>query len=491
MSSRFLSRQINIPALVRIVGFLLLVEAAFLIIPLVICIVYKEPDFKAFLTAVATCGVVGMVCMFFCRPRRRDLGKREGILLTAAVWVIFSLFGMIPFMLSESIDLNFSEAFFESMSGFTTTGVSVISEVESLPFGIHFWRCLMQWIGGMGIILFTVALLPMLNSSGGMQMMNAEMTGITHDKISPRVSQTAKRLWTMYVLLTLALWGALWIGPMDLFESLCHALSTVSTGGFSTRGDSIGAWNSVYVKIVVMLFMFIGGVNFGLMYKAFSGHFRAVWKNEIFRAYVRIVIFIGIFFIIIVATRGFFSGIEELVIDPVFQVISTITSTGYTVGDFSLWGNAVFPLLFLLMFVGACAGSTSGGAKIDRMIYLWKNGKNELNKTVHPNRFYPLTVNGRVCSPELMSKVFAFMFIYFLLILVGAMILALTGIPISDSFFASFSCLGNTGLGAGVTDTSYDIISDGGMWMLSALMLIGRLEIFTVIVIFSKGFWKK
>lgn len=491
MTPRLSNKQINIPALVRIVGFLLLVEAAFLVLPLIICILNDEPDSKAFLVAIASCVIAGSFFMSCRKPRQRDLGKREGLLLTALVWVFFSLFGMIPFILSDSTALDISEAFFESMSGFTTTGVSVIGDVESLPMGIHFWRCLVQWIGGMGIILFTVALLPMLNSSGGMQMMNAEMTGITHDKISPRVSQTAKRLWLMYTLLTLALWGALWIGPMDLFESLCHSLSTVSTGGFSTRGDSIGAWDSVYVKIVVILFMFIGGVNFGLMYKAVSGHVRSLWRNEVFRAYVKIVVFASLFLVIIVAGGGLFSGFEEIVIDPVFQVVSTITSTGYTVGDFSLWGNAVFPLLYMLMFMGACAGSTSGGAKIDRMIYLWKNGKNELNKTVHPNRFYPLTVNGKVCSPELLSKVFAFIVIYIGLIFAGAIILALTGIPLGDSFFAVVSCFGNTGLGTGATSASYDVVSNGGLLVLSFLMLVGRLEIFTVIVLFTKGFWKK
>lgn len=482
--------NINYLAIARIIGFLLIVEGVFMVIPLIVSLCHHERDATAFLISTGSCFAFGLPSLLLSRKGRRDLGKREGMLLTALVWVVFSLFGMIPFIFS-SLHLNVSEAFFEAMSGFTTTGVSVWSDVETMPDGLHFWRSMMQWIGGMGIIIFTVALLPMLNSSGGVQMFNAEATGITHDKISPRVSSTAKRLWTIYTFLTVALTVLFWIGPMGLMESLCHAFSTVSTGGFSTKGDSIGAWSSIYVKIVTIIFMFIGGVNFVMIYKASTGKVRQLWGDETFRAYVKIVGFVTAFFIIIIAAKDLWSNVEELIVDPLFQVVSTITSTGFTVTDFSLWGPVVFPLLFMLMFVGACAGSTSGGAKIDRMLYLWKNGRNELNKSVHPNRFYTLAVNGRASSPELLSKVFAFIFIYCLLILVGAVLLALMGLPLSDSFFASLSCVGNTGLGAGVTADSYAIVPDWGKWILSALMLIGRLEIFTVIILFTRGFWKK
>lgn len=482
--------RLNTRAVVRIIGLLLIVESIFMSVPLGVSLAYGEADSLSFAISIAITAICGVSAYLLSKPRRRELGRREGILLTSLVWVVFSFFGMLPFIFS-SVNLNVTQGFFEAMSGFTTTGASVLSDIENLPSGIHMWRSLMQWIGGMGIIIFTVALLPMFNSSGGMQMFFAEATGITHDKLRPRVSQTAKRLWLIYTLLTVILCILLWIGPMNFFDSVCHAFSTISTGGFSTSNDSLGAWSSFYIKIVVLVFMFIGGVNFGLLYKASTGKVKLVWRDEIFRAYLWIVICVAVFFAIMIVMNGAFSNIGNLIVDPLFQVVSTITSTGYSIADFSSWGDAIFPILFILMFIGACAGSTSGGAKVDRILFLWKNSRNELNKNIHPSRFYPLSINGRTCSHEMLSKIMAFIFIYLVLVMMGAIAVALTGIPLGDSFFAAFSCIGNTGLGSGVTSASYNIIPDFGKWILSLLMLIGRLEIFTVLILLARGFWKK
>ncbi|MCM1518112.1 MAG: hypothetical protein NC117_05685 [Pseudoflavonifractor sp.] len=483
---------INLPMILRVIGWLLMIEATFMTAPLLTGIIYRDGSLMAFVYTILITGFSGFAMTFFIRPAHNDMGKREGFLLTALVWVIFSFFGMLPFILTAP-HLNMSEAFFESMSGFTTTGASVIMDVEALPRSILMWRCLMQWIGGMGIILFTLAVIPMLNHSGGMQMFNAEVTGITHDKLRPRVSQTAKRLWAVYIVLSCTLCMLLWIGPMDFFDSVCHTLSTISTGGFSTRNASIAAWDSAYINIVLTIFMFLGGVSFALLYKASLGDVKALWRNDTFRAYIRVVLIIFVIFVICILVKGQYSTWDNLTLDPLFQIISTITSTGYTVSNFERWGPLVMALMFMLMFFGACAGSTSGGAKIDRMLYLLKNTRNELYRSVHPNSIMAVRINGKVIPAEITDKVIAFLCIYVMVIMVGGIVLTAFDIPLVDAFFSAFSCVSNTGLGAGVTGYggSYDLIPDTAKWVLSLLMLTGRLELFTVLILFTPGFWKK
>ena len=484
--------QINFLALARVIGLLLIIEAVFMLIPALTSFIYKENDVNAFLITSGITAIVGSAMAFGIRPSRPDMGKREGFLLTALTWVVFSIFGMIPFLIGDT-RMSVSDAFFETMSGFTTTGATVMTSIDHLSNGIHMWRCLMQWIGGMGIILFTLAVIPMLNHSGGMQMFNAEVTGITRDKLRPRISQTAKGLWLVYVILTAILCLLLWLGPMDFFDSVCHAFSTMSTGGFSTQNESIGAWDSVYVKSVVTLFMFIGGVNFALLFKVATGHVGELWKSEVFRTYVYIVlVMLGLFVIAIIANNQAHDWVA-VTIDPLFQIVSTLTSTGLTVGNYENWGSFVVALTFILMFFGASAGSTSGGAKIDRMLFLIKNIKNEIYRSLHPNAICSVRVNGKVLAPEVVNKVIAFLCIYVILIAVGGIVLTATGTPLVDAFFSAFSCIGNTGLGAGVTGYggSYDIISDIGKWVLSLLMLMGRLELFTVLLLFTRTFWRK
>lgn len=483
--------QINFPALARVIGLLVVIEAAFMLIPLITSWIYGEADFKAFAISIGVTLAVGLIMMCI-RPSRTEMGKREGFLLTALTWVVFSGFGMIPFLIGDS-KMSVSDAFFEAMSGFTTTGATVMASIDHFSNGIHIWRCLMQWIGGMGIILFTLAVIPMLNHSGGMQMFNAEVTGITRDKLRPRISQTAKGLWLVYIVLTVILVGLLWLGPMNFFDSVCHAFSTMSTGGFSTRNESIGAWDSPYVKSVVTLFMFLGGVNFALLFKVATGHVGELWKSEVFRTYVYVVAVMMVLFVASIVANNQVHDWQSVTIDPLFQIVSTITSTGLTVGNFENWGSFVIALTFLLMFFGASAGSTSGGAKIDRMLFLAKNIRNEIYRCLHPNAICSVRVNGKVLSIELVNKVIAFLCIYVLLIVLGGVILTAIGIPLVDAFFSAFSCIGNTGLGAGVTGYggSYDIIPDMGKWVLALLMLMGRLELFTVLLLFSRTFWRK
>lgn len=487
------SAGINYLMLLRVMGLLVMIEAAFMLVPLVTAVIYDDGDLMAFVVSIALTALTGALMTFGFKPRRRDMGKREGFLLTASVWVVFSVFGMIPFMICRS-PLTLSDAFFEAMSGFTTTGASVMQEIDDLSHAIHIWRSLMQWIGGMGIILFTLAVIPMLNSAGGMQMFNAEVTGITHEKLRPRVSSTAKRLWLVYALLTGALIVLYWLGPMGTFDSVCHAFSTMSTGGFSTRQESIGAWDSLYIKIVTTVFMFIGGVNFALIFKASSGNFRDVWRNQTFRAYLKVILIMFVMFDLALAFNHLVPDtIEAYTIDPLFQIVSTMTSTGYTVSNFESWGVFILALEFLMMFFGACAGSTSGGAKIDRALFLLKNSRNELYRCIYPNHILSVNINGSTMTPELINKVLAFLCLYVMVIVAGGTLLTLTGVPLVDSFFSAFSCVSNTGLGAGVTGYggSYELIPAAGKWILSLLMLTGRLEIFTVLVLFIPSFWSK
>ena len=489
---RYNIRHINYAMLLRVLGWLLMIEAGFLMVPMLTAVIYNEADLSAFAVAETVTLLTGIALTTLLRPRRTDMGRHEGFLLTASVWIVFSFFGMIPFLLSTS-PIGISDAFFEAMSGFTTTGCTVLTSVEGMSHSITIWRALMQWIGGMGIILFTLAVIPMLNYSGGMHMFNVEVTGITHEKLRPRISSTAKSLWLIYFVLTAALILLLWIGPMNFFDSLCHAFAAVSTGGFSTYNDSLAHYSSDYVTIVVMVFMFLGGTSFGLMYRTILGDRKALWRNDVFRTYILVVAGFYVAFVCSLFFRGQVGDWRDATIYPLFQIISTITSTGLSVTNFESWGPFIMSLMFILMFTGACAGSTSGGAKIDRMLFLVKNCRNELFKCVHPNAVTNVRINDKVVPSPIVSKVIAFLCIYMMVIVIGGVILTALGLPIIDSFFSSFSCVSNTGFGAGVTGQAgnFDIIPDAGKWVLSGLMLIGRLELFTVLILLSPDFWIK
>lgn len=486
-------RRINYLQIVRVIGWLLIIEAAFMAVPMATSVLTDRKDLAAFGISMVVTLAAGLGATFFVRPRRTDMAKREGFLLTSLVWIVFSAFGMLPFILSDTEPLGVTDAFFEAMSGFTTTGASVLTSVSGASHAATMWRCLMQWIGGMGIILFTLAVIPMLNSSGGMQMFNAEVTGITHDKIRPRISQTATRLWGVYIILSVVLFFLLIIGPMTPFEALCHTFTSISTGGYSTSDASIAYWDSYYTEIVLTVFMFLGGVNFSLIYKAATGKPASLLGNDVLRAYCLFILGAYVLFVITIITLGQYTGIASVTIDPLFQIVSTITSTGYTARNFEAWGPFVLALTFMLMFCGGCAGSTSGGAKVDRIIFLLKNSRNELYLTLHPNDVTTVRVNGRIVPSYIVSKVIAFLCMYVLIIALGGTVLTACGLPLVDSFFCSFSCLSNIGLGAGITGYGggYDLVPSLGKWALSFLMLVGRLELFTVLLLFTPGFWRK
>lgn len=482
---------INILMLLRVIGYLLVIEAFFMLIPCVVALIYKENALWDFLICAGISGISG-AGMMFLRPRSKDMGKREAILLTSLTWIILSLFGMLPFLFVGT-HMSITDAFFETMSGFTTTGASVLSTLSGVPKSILAWRCVVQWVGGLGIILFTLAVVPMLNYSGGMQLFNAEVTGITHDKLRPRVSFTAKGLWGVYILLTVLLIILLSFSDMPFFDAFCHGLSTMSTGGFSTCDSSIAQWDSIYVKIVMTIFMFLGGVNFSLLFNILTGRGGNPLKNTAFKCYLWIIIICYVGFVINIIIEGLAQNWEYLTIDPLFQTISILSSTGITEPDFHEWGSISVVLLLIMMVMGSCAGSTSGGAKVDRFVVLFKFLKNEFYKMMHPSTVTTVTINGKGTSSTVVQKTLAFLFLYGMVICIGGLVLSLIGLPLSDSFFCSLSAISNTGLGKEVTGMSenYAMIPDAAKWLLSLIMLIGRLEIFTILLLFTPSFWRK
>ena len=476
----------------KVLGQLLLVETAFMSLPLAVCLFNGEHDWLAFAATIAVTLAVGATTTFGIKPRSALLHRHDGLLLASLTWVMFSLFGMLPFMLCDT-PLTASEAFFEVMSGFTTTGATVIRDVEVCSHGILVWRALTQWIGGLGIILFTLTFIPSLNNSGSLMMFHAEATGITHDKLGARIARTAKLLWALYTLLTILLITLLWLGPMTLFDSICHGFSAISTGGFSTRNQSIADFDSAYIKGVLTLFMLVGGVSFTLIITSVRNSWRSLWRDEVFRTYLTIIAVFYILMVVAVLRGGHATGWQSVTIDPIFHIVSALTSTGYSAGNWEGWGVMVLTLTMFMMYVGACAGSTTGGAKIDRLVFLLKNMRLVVRRYVRPRLLQSVSVAGNYISHEMAGEIIAFIFVYTLLIAIGGVMLVAQGFPIVDAFFSSLSCVSNNGLGAGVTGItgSFDFLPESGKWMMSMLMLAGRLEIITLLAVFTRSFWRK
>ncbi|MGN0214821.1 MAG: TrkH family potassium uptake protein [Muribaculaceae bacterium] len=485
--------SLNVAIVARVIGWLLMIESAFMALPLITSLIYSEPDCaRAFAITIGITLLAGATMTFGIRPKRSSMHTREGLLLTASVWVVFSLFGCLPYMLSGTLP-RFVDAYFEIMSGFSTTGASVIRDVESTAKGILLWRSISQWLGGMGIILFTLAVLPMLNHSGGVQLFNAEVTGLTHDKLRPRVSQTATSLWAVYCVLTLVLLGFLWAGPMDFFDALNHTLITTSTGGFSTKNASIGHWNSMYINIVITVFMLLSGLNFYLLYRFAKGDRLAVLKNDVLRWTVGLLSGVGVIVGIDVVMQDAMDNKLMAFVCGFFQTISAATSTGLTAFDYEADGPFVSMMFVVVMVFGASAGSTAGGAKVDRLVLLLKNTSIQIYHLLHPNTVKVIRVNGRVVSDDVYSKCIAFLTCYLLLFCVSAIIFTVSGIPAFDAIFSAVSAVSNIGMGYGFTGFhgSFADMNDLCKVVFSFDMLAGRLELFTILILFTKGFWKK
>lgn len=494
--------KINLNAILKVTGLLLVIEGLFMLSSLGFSAWYEPVslstlvffnsthDFLPLLVSGTGICLIGMVLWLLNRNLdQNSIGKREGYIIVSLAWVIISLFGAIPFVLS-GVTTNYTDAFFETMSGFTTTGASIFTDIESIPKGILFWRSMTHWIGGMGIIVLSLAILPILGI-GGMQLFVAEVPGITPDKIHPRITQTAKRLWFIYVLFTLVQTALLMLGGLNLFDSLCHAFGTMATGGFSTKNDSVAGF-SPYLQYVIVIFMFLAGINFSLHYFALKGKFQKILTNEELRLYTLILIvstlIIAVAFISIQGTP-----VETAFRDSLFQVVSIVTTTGFVSSNYLLWPFFTWFLLFLLMFTGGCAGSTGGGIKIVRITLLFKNSLLELKRIIHPQAMLPVRLNGKSIPQEIIFNVLAFFLIYIIVFAFGSLLISFIGLEFESAVGAVAACLGNIGPGLGIVGPAlnYGLIPDSGKWLLAFLMLLGRLELFTVLILFSPTFWKR
>ncbi len=482
--------MLNKKIIVHIMASLILIEGMFLLISLGVALYYGENDIWAFKVSSAICFIVGGLLWFLTRNADKTIGKRDGYIIVSLVWVIFSLFGSLPFILSGAIP-SFTDAFFETMSGFTTTGASILKDIEALPHGILFWRSLTQWLGGMGIIVLSLAILPIFGI-GGMQLFVAEVPGPTPDKLHPRIKQTAQRLWYIYILYTLAETLLLWYGGMEFFDAICHSFTTMATGGYSTKQDSIAFYQSPYIHYIITIFMFLAGTNFTLSYFALHLKFGKIFKNEEFRFYVGFILFFSL--IISVGLWHYYNiNFEKAFRESIFQVVSIMTTTGFVTSNYILWPSYLTVIIFFLMFFGGSGGSTGGGIKIIRITILLKNSYQELKRIIHPNAIIPVRVNNKSVPSQIVTNVLAFLVIYIFLVGISTIVISALGYDLDSSMGAVASTLGNIGPGIGDFGPveNYSSLPDFGKWYLSFLMLVGRLELFTVLVLLTPVFWKK
>ncbi len=450
---------------------------------------YYREDPKPLLLAGATSIAVGGLLYLIRSPRGVPIRKREGYLIVFLCWVAMVMSGMLPYLYSGMIP-TVPEALFETVSGMTTTGASVLTDIEIQPRGLLYWRSLTQWIGGMGIIVLTVAIFPLLGI-GGIELFAAEAPGPTSDKLHPRISETAKRLWFIYVGLTFTLFLCLWAAGMNKFEAVNHALTTMATGGFSTRNASAAAFSPL-IQYVIIVFMFLAGVNYTLLYLGLKRRFRDVWKSDEIKAYLIVVGSLVALFTgkVYYATGGL--DFEQSFRDSAFQIISLITTTGFVSADYTSWATSLTIICFVLLFVGACAGSTSGGIKLIRHIVFFKNSYLEFKRLVHPSAIVPLRVNQEMVQGKIITHVFNFLLLYLLIFIVGSVALAMMGLDFTTSLGAMATSLGNVGPGIGEVGPV-----DNFAWLpshvkifLSVVMIIGRLEIYTVLVLITPFFWR-
>ena len=487
-----MKNTLKIKPIIRIMGRLVLIESLMLLIPLAVCLCYGEGEWKGFAIAAVAAATAGGIAELATRHVSTAIHAREGFIITALIWIVFGLFGLIPFM-TGSHPIGFTDAMFETISGFTTTGASMITDVEQQSHGILFWRAFTQWIGGLGIILFMLAVLPELNKAVGISMFNAEATGITHSKLHPRIRQTALSLWGIYVILTVVSILLLWCGPMNFFDSVCQTFAAVATGGFTTRNAGLAYWDSDYVLVVLTVVMFIAGINFMLLYTTWKNGIRELLSNDVLKAFVAIVLISYMLLLLSSLLQGGNTGIDRLLVYPLFHIMSAITSTGFSITGAEGWGSFSLFLTIMLMLCGACTGSTSGGIKIDRLIVLRRNFRNEINKTVFPKRTYVVNLNGSSLQSSLVSRISAFVTLYMLTVVISTAIITLFGYSFTDSLFMTCSCIGCNGLGYGTTgaEGSFTMLPEVVKWLLILNMLVGRLELFTFLVFLLPSFWKR
>lgn len=494
--------RLNFRVILHLLGLLLLVNAGFILLSGLISLIYDDGVSGSMFLAGLTVLALGGLSMFLSRNHKKEINKREGYLIVTLGWVIMSLTGSLPYLFTGAIP-SFTDAFFETMSGYTTTGASILSDIESIPKGVLFWRSITHWIGGMGIIVLAIAILPLLGI-GGMQLFAAEAPGPGGDKLHPRITDTAKRLWIIYVGYTLAETLLLTVAGMSFFDAINHSLSTLSTGGFSTKNASVAFWNDrPIIQYIIIVFMFLAGTNFVLSYFAFKTKFSKVLRDEEFRLYASFIVGLTIVSALVIY---FFADTSAAAVDHpevwgsfegafrhgLFQVLAVVTTTGFVSADFTTWTPFLTIFFFGLMFLGGSSGSTAGGIKIVRHLIMIKNGMIEFKRTLHPNAILPVRYNERSVKQPIVFNILAFFILYMLSFIVGVLVFSWMGLDFRTALGGAASALGNVGpaLGDLGPTSNYGWLPDYAKWWSTFLMLIGRLELFTVLILFTPFFWR-
>ena len=483
--------MVNWHIISKIIGSLLFIEAFFMAWCVGVSFYFQEDDTLAFLMSMLITFGCAFLFLLMGRNARNSLNRHDAFVVVTAVWIIFSLFGMFPFLIHGSCT-NVTDAYFETMSGFSTTGSSIFDDVEHLPRGILFWRSLTQWVGGLGIVFFTIAILPSL-VGGSVKVFAAEATGPIKAKMHPRLSTTAKWIWSIYLLLTICCGLAFWIAGLDWFDALNYSMTTTATGGFSIHNDSLSYFKDPTVDYIAILFEFLAGINFTLLYiSIFKGRFKDLFKNSEFKLYISLVLLATAAIVTILLTQMDYA-LEQAFRQGLFQVVSFMTTTGVFSDDVARWPHITWIILGGLMFVGACAGSTSGGFKCIRAVMTLKTLRNNFRQILHPNAVLPVKINGMSVPQSRIVALFAFFTLFMCMILVTAALMILSGVDTINSIVIALSCVSNIGpslsndIGANIT---WSGMPDYIKWALSLLMLMGRLEIMTVLVLFTRSFWK-
>ena len=486
----------------HLMGLLLLCNGAFMLVAALVSGLYKDGVTIEITMAAIVTMLVGLVAMFFTRDHKKEVKPKEGYIIVTFGWLVMSASGMLPYLFTGAIP-DITNAFFETISGYTTTGASILNDIESLPKGLLFWRSLTHWIGGMGIIVLAIAILPLLGI-GGMQLFAAEAPGPSADKLHPRITDTAKRLWLIYVGYTLAETLLLKLAGMGFFDAMNHAMATLSTGGFSTKNSSLAYWNDQpLIQYIVILFMFLAGSNFVQSYFAFKGKIQKVLKDEEFKFYTGFIISFSIVAALVIYFQAqpqvsaslpmVFGYGESAIRHALFQVLAVVTTTGFVTADFTGWTPFLTIFFFGLMFLGGSAGSTAGGIKVMRHLLIIKNGLLEFKRTLHSNAIIPVRYNNKTVAESIVYNIIGFFVLYMLLFIIGALVLAFMGLDFESAIGGAATSLGNVGPGLGSLNplSNFNDLPALGKWWCGFLMLLGRLELFTVLILFSPYFWRK
>ena len=482
--------QLSIVA--KTIGLLLMVFSFAQVPPLIVDLIYSEGEYLSFVYSFALTVLGGLILWWPFKEVKKEFRLREGVLIVVCFWIVLSLFGTLPFLITDSISsLSFSEAFFESMSGLTTTGATVLNQLDELPKSILFYRQQLQWLGGMGIIVLAVAVLPLLGV-GGMELYHAESSGIAKDRLTPKLRNTAIALWKIYVSLTLLCAVGYFLSGMSIFDAVSHSFSTVAIGGFSTHDGSIGYFNSATIETIAMIFMFLAGINFSLHFVAWNNRSLVDYiKDSEFKTYAMVLICSSIIVITALSLNGQYESANETVRHSLFQTISIATTTGFTSQNYSSWPAAIPVFLIMMSFIGACVGSTGGGIKVVRILVMFRLGMKEIHNFIRPNAKVSVKLNKSSINEKALVSVLGFFSLYAISFFLILMLLMFAGLDQVTAYSATAATMNNLGPGLGDVAQNYSSVGEAAKWILSFSMLIGRLEVLTIIAIFHKAFWRQ